>query len=132
MKNKKQIILYIIFGIITSIINVLCFYILINLKINYQIANLITLILVKLIAYICSKKFVFKSKCNSTKELISEFLEFMFWRGFTLIIDYFGLIFLVEIFNMDETMGKIIVTITVIIINYITSKLTFNKNEKSL
>lgn len=130
MKNKKQIILYIIFGIITSTLNILFFYILISLKINYQIANLITLIIVKIITYICNKKIVFKSKCNSIKELIIEFLKFIFWRGFTLIIDYFGLIILVEIFKINKVISKIVITTTVIIVNYITSKLIFLKTEK--
>lgn len=129
MKSKNQIILYIIFGIITSILNVLCFSILVNIGLKYQISNIITLIIVKIVAYICNKKYVFKSKCKNIKELIKEFYNFILWRGITLLIDYFGLIIIIETTNIDKKISKIIVTILVIIINYITGKKYVFKNK---
>ena len=72
-------ILYIIFGILTSILNICLFIILNSIGINYLISNAITLIIVKIIAYVCDKIFVFKSKCKSKKELTLEFLKFFFY-----------------------------------------------------
>ena len=39
-----------------------------------------------------------------------------------MIIDYFGLILLVEVFNINELIGKVIVLIIVVIVNYILCK----------
>ena len=85
-------------------------------------SNIITLIIVKIICYILNKIFVFKSKCNNIKELIIEFIKFMFYRLITLIIDYFGLIILVEYINIDKLISKIIIVFIVIILNYMFSK----------
>ena len=119
---NKEVLLYIVFGIITTILNILLFYILCNLGLKYFIANLITLIVVKIVAYICNKNFVFKSKCKNIIELIKEFIRFIIFRGLTLLIDYFGLIFLVELLSFNKMPSKIFITILVVIINYITGK----------
>lgn len=129
MKNKKQLCLYIIFGVITSILNIVCFILLTNIGLEYKISNLITLIIVKITAYICNKKYVFKSKCNSIKELIKEFCGFVLWRGITLLVDYFGLIILTETTNFDKKISKIIITVLVIVINYITGEKYVFKNK---
>ena len=96
---------------------------------EYKLANLLTLITVKLAAYICNKNFVFKSKCANFIELLKEFARFVFWRGATMILDYVGLILLVEIVHMPKLYGKIIVTVAVIVINYFTGKKHVFKNK---
>ena len=124
MKNnsKKEIILYIIFGIITTIINIGLFYILNKIGLKYIIANLIALISAKFAAYLCNKFFVFKKKCKNKKELTKEILLFIFWRGISMIIDFIGLIILIEVFSFDKMIGKTLITIVVIIINYFACK----------
>ena len=128
--NKKNI-LYLICGIFTSILNVILFYVLTLMKIEYRLANIITLIIVIITAYICNKIIVFKSKCQNKKELIHEIIMFITSRIFTLIIDYIGLIILVENFNVSKLPSKIIVTLIVIIINYFfCSKIVFDKKKQ--
>ena len=126
---NKETILYTIFGVATSVLNVAMFHVLDLLGMEYKLANLITLITVKLAAYICNKNFVFKSKCNNFLELVMEFGRFVFWRGATMILDYVGLIFLVEIVHMKKLYGKIIVTVFVIALNYVTGKKHVFKNQ---
>ncbi len=119
---NREFILYGIFGIITSLLNVGLFYILLKVGLEYALANLLNLIIVKVIAYILNKNYVFKSKCNNIRELIFEFMRFIFYRGITLLVDYFGLIILVECFFVDKMIAKVMITIIVIIINYFTGK----------
>lgn len=119
---NKETVLYGIFGVGTSILNILLFRLLLVFKVEYKTANLITIIVVKLAAYICNKNFVFKSKCANIWELSKEFIRFLFARGATALIDYFGLILLVEILGANKTISKIFVTMLVIIINYFTGK----------
>ncbi len=128
--TKKEVRLYAIFGVLTSVLNVALFWVLCQIGLVYFVANLITLIIVKLTAYICNKNFVFKSKCNNLSELSKEFGRFVIWRGLTMLLDYFGLIFLVEALGCDKTTSKIFVTILVIAINYITGKNRVFKNRQ--
>jgi putative flippase GtrA len=128
--TKKEVRLYAIFGVLTSVLNVALFWVLCQIGLVYFVANLITLIIVKLTAYICNKNFVFKSKCNNFSELSKEFGRFVIWRGLTMLLDYFGLIFLVEALGCDKTISKIFVTILVIAINYITGKNRVFKNRQ--
>lgn len=119
---NRETILYAVFGVLTSLLNYYLFKVLLELGMDYKIGNLITLIVVKLAAYICNKNFVFKSHCQSFLELCKEVLRFVFARGATALIDYFGLILLVELFRFDKLYSKIFVTVLVIVINYVVGK----------
>ena len=118
---NREVISYLIIGLITTLINIGLFSLL-CLILDYKISNIITLVFVKIIAYILNKLFVFKTKCNSIKELLLEFIKFIFFRIITLLVDYFGLIILVEVLSVNKLIGKIIVVVFVIILNYIFSK----------
>lgn len=120
---KKEIINYLIFGLLTTLLNFTLFNILTRINIEYKMANLITLIIVKIVSYICNKKYVFKCKCKNKKELFKETLRFILTRFITFLIDYFGLILLVEIIVLPKMISKIIVIGIVIILNYIFGKL---------
>ena len=121
MKNQKEIILYGICGGFTTFLNIGLFYIL-NQFINYKLSNLITLILVKLLSYVLNKTIVFRVKQSSKKELGKEFIRYGISRTLTFGIDYFGLILLVDYYFISKTIGKIIMTTIVVIINYLLGK----------
>lgn len=126
---NKEVISYGICGVLTTILHIGLFWVLIHIGIKYYIANIITLISIKAIAYYLNKVFVFKSKCKNKKELVLEIIKYIISRLFTMIIDYIGLIILVEVIKMDEMIGKIIVLVIVVIINYILSKLFVYKKD---
>lgn len=119
---NQETILYSIFGVLTSIENVILFKLLLIVNMNYQSANFITLIIVKLTAYICNKNFVFKSRTGSPWGLIQEFGRFVVARGLTMLLDYFGLIFFVEILHFHVFYSKCFFTVLVIAINYFVGK----------
>lgn len=129
IKKHKEFISYGFFGGLTTLLHFLMFYVLIKIGIKYYIANIITLITIKTLAYILNKLFVFKTKCKNKKELFKEIFKYIISRLFTMILDYFGLILLVEVFNMNELLGKGIILILVIIINYFLCKLFVYKKE---
>lgn len=114
--------MYAIVGCFTTILNVLLFKVLVGLEWNYKIANIITIITVKLTAYICNKNIVFKSHCESVVALLKEIFRFMVYRGLSALIDYWGLVFAVDILKGDKIISKIIVSLAVITINYFTGK----------
>lgn len=126
---NRETILYAVIGVLTSLLNVFMFKGLLLLGMDYKIDNIITLIVVKLTAYILNKNIVFKSHCSSFGKLMLEVLRFVFARGATALIDYFGLLLLVEVLGGDKFICKIFVTVLVIVINYIIGKKHVFKKE---
>lgn len=126
----KEIIMYIIFGAVTTISNIVIYSTLLFINVEYKLANFIAIVISIIIAYVLNKKFVFCSKCNTLKELFKEIYLFMSARGITFLIDYFGLIFMVEVLHAPNIISKCFITVLVIILNYIFSKLfVFYKKE---
>ncbi|MGN0495211.1 MAG: GtrA family protein [Lachnospiraceae bacterium] len=128
---NRETILYGIFGVGTSILNVVLFKVLLLTNMEYKVANLITIIVVKLAAYLCNKNFVFQSHCSNFLELLKEFGRFVVARGATALIDYFGVILLVELLDANKVISKIFVTVLVIVINYFVGKKHVFKNIKT-
>ena len=71
---------------------------------------------------------MFETKCKNKLELSKEIIKYTISRLLTMIVDYLGLIILVEVFNINEIIGKIIVVTTVVVLNYILSKYYVYKN----
>ena len=92
------------------------------LVVDYKIGNLIAIISSKIFAYVANKKFVFKTKCATKAEWIKEAVRYIITRGFTALIDYFGVIFLVEVFHLNESYVKYFVLLIVVVLNYILGK----------
>ncbi|MEN6637391.1 MAG: GtrA family protein [Clostridiaceae bacterium] len=143
MENKKkcrntfkkvlnpETIYYAVFGVLTTILGVAVYRILLYVGMDYHYANLISLIIGKLAAYICNKLFVFKVHQNSFVELLKEFGRFVVARGASFFIDYFGVIFAVEVLHGDKVISKYIFAVLVLILNYIFGKLVvFKKKDK--
>ena len=128
-KKYNSLITYAVFGICTTIINILAFYLLYNvLEIKNVPANIIAWVLAVLFAFITNKLFVFKSKSMDFKTLFTEGVSFFACRFLTGVLDVLIMCFAVDVFFQNSTLWKIISNIIVIILNYIVSKVfVFNK-----
>lgn len=118
----KEIIMYAIFGIATTIINLATFYFLYKIcNVQENIANVIAILIAVLFAYFTNKDLVFHSKAKTMKEKTAEFTKFISGRAFTMIIEWIGcaLLFLTAI---PQMISKLAVTIIVIILNFFISK----------
>ncbi|MBE5805525.1 MAG: GtrA family protein [Clostridiales bacterium] len=119
----KEVILYVLFGILTTIINIGTFYILTNFfNTNENLANISAIILAVLFAYISNRKLVFNSTASSFKEKIIEMFKFFLARLFTMVIEFFGFILLFNILHIPSLYSKTLITIIVIIANFFLSK----------
>jgi putative flippase GtrA len=94
---------------------------------DYRLANLFTLLLTKLFAFVLNKTFVFQSKATNIKALSKEFAGFFTGRILTGLLDYFGLILLVEIYSLPQRESKCALVIIVTILNYMLTKAAFAK-----
>ena len=126
----KEIILYIIFGVLTTAINIICFYILDKLGVNTYINNTISWILSVLFAFITNKIYVFESYDKDKKTWLKEGTKFFGARIFSYFVDMGTIYFLLEIIHIPKMISKIISNILVIIINYILSKLIVFKKKQ--
>lgn len=120
----KEIILYCIFGGLTTAINILTYFIFSHIfNVEYLVSNIIAWILSVLFAYITNKIFVFQSRSTETKHVIKELGAFIGSRVFSGILDMGIMYVFVDILSCNDFIIKIIANIIVIIVNYILSKL---------
>ncbi len=131
-EKYKETILYVIFGGLTTLLNIVTFYVLFQwLGVDKVPANVIAWIVGVLFAFFTNKSFVFESKDWSLKNFLWEFLTFMGARLFSLLFDTVFLLFFTEwVFHFDTMVIKIISNIFVIIINYVLSKLVVFRSAK--
>ena len=123
---NKETILYLIFGVLTTIINILTFSIMELLTTNLLFNNTVAWICSVLFAFITNRNIVFQSTGNKLKEL------FLFFgaRIVSLLFDNALIFILIEKLMLNNILSKIIVNVFVVVINYILSKLIVFKKEK--
>ena len=131
IKKYKSFIMYAIFGILTTIINLICYEVLYNhIGVSNIISNIIAWIAAVAFAYITNKIWVFESKSLEIKVVLSEIWKFINCRLATGVLDLIIMYIGVDILSGPSTILKIISNIIVIILNYIASKLVIFKSKK--
>lgn len=128
-ESIKEVIRYGFAGVSVTLVNLGIYYILIFVGIDYKWANLVALISSKVYGYIVNKLFVFRSHCKCFREVIKEIGRFFVARGITGLIDYFGLILVVEIIRADKIVSKYLIQIIVILFNYLFGKFGVFKSK---
>lgn len=127
LNKYKQLISYLIFGVLTTLVNIIVYYLFSSiLNINYLISNGIAWIISVTFAYITNKLYVFES---DNENVILELIKFYISRLTTGVIDIVLMWLFVVIFIVNDMYAKIIVNIIVIILNYIFSKFFIFKEE---
>lgn len=130
----KEIINYLIVGMLTTLVSLLTYYVCTTLFLDpqkpfeLQIANIISWILSVTFAYFTNRKYVFESK---NKNKIKEGFKFFSSRIATLLLDMFIMWLCVTVLLFNDKLIKIISQILIIISNYVLSKfLVFKKADK--
>lgn len=128
----KEIILYLIFGVFTTFINIGAFYILTtHFSYTENSANVIAILLAVFFAYITNRKMVFNSTATSFIDVFSEICKFISSRAFTMAIEFLGFILLFDICHISKLISKFSITILVIILNFFLSKFFAFKNNEN-
>ena len=129
-RKYREVILYLVFGVATTLVNFAVFYLLDFLGVHYLAATLIAWFVSVLFAYLTNRRFVFASEAKGAGAILKEALLFFAGRGFSGLLDM-GLMALgVEVFRWDERIWKIPVNILVIVLNYVISKLLVFRKKK--
>ena len=150
LKRYKEPILYIVFGVLTTLVNILSYYLTADvLSVHYLIANGIAWGLSVLFAFVTNKLFVFESKSWKGVIVLPELGGFFLARVATGVVDMglmwllidvllwnqfgFGLgaqgyvfgdpIDMSQVLCSGEMLAKVLVNVIVIVLNYVASKL---------
>ena len=130
----KEIINYLFFGVLTTIVSLTTYYLLVltilnpKIAIELQIANIISWITAVTFAYITNRKYVFNSKNNN---IINEMTKFYSSRVTTLLLDMAFMYIFVTKLTFNDKIIKLIVQVLVTILNYILSKLLVFKTKEN-
>ena len=131
----KEIINYLIFGVLTTVVSLAVYYILVftvldpSKPVQLQIANILSWVAGVTFAYFTNRKYVFESK--ETNKL-KEASKFVTARIVTLVMDMFIMWFGVTILHGNDKIIKLLSQVIVVIANYVFSKLiVFKENKKN-
>ena len=126
-----DVILYLFFGVCTTLVNVVSYYICAYpLRLNVMLSTILAWIFAVIFAYITNRKWVFHSTAKDIKDIIREIISFFSCRITTGVVDWLCMYIFVDIVGMNDVIVKFAANILVIILNYIASKLIIFKSEK--
>lgn len=119
----QEVIDYVFFGGLTTLVNIVVFFILdTGLAWPYLVANAVAIIVSILFAYVTNKLWVFQSKTESFRETFYEFAKFIGFRLISGLVDMLAMWALVDLFIIDTSMSKLLTQFIVVVLNYGFSK----------
>ena len=133
LNKHREVIMYLIFGVLTTLISLLVYYGLVYTILNpedalqLQMANILSWIAGVTFAYFTNRKYVFES---NNKNKIKEAGSFVLARVATLVMDMLIMFIGVTLLSFNDKIIKIISQIIVIVANYVFSKIFVFKKGK--
>lgn len=123
LRNNKQFLLYLFFGVCTTAINTACYWLLYNvLKLSNIISTILAWLIAVVFAFVINKIYVFESKQLNSTECIKEAVSFFGCRVITGVLDVLIMAIAIDLLQWNALLWKLISNILVTIINYIASK----------
>lgn len=130
-KKYEEMILYVFFGGLTTLVNIIVFFVMNTLMgIHYLIANAAAWILSVLFAYVTNRRWVFKSKCRGISAVFKEFAMFVGARVMSGAGDMLIMFLCVDVISVPSLVAKILSNVFVVIFNYLFSKLIIFREKK--
>ena len=130
LKKYREIIMYLVFGVLTTAVNWAVDYPLYYFaQLPATVCTIIAWAVAVLFAFFTNKPFVFQSKDWSLKVAGPEFIQFVSCRIGSGLLDM-GFMYLTDdVLNFNHIWTKILSSVFVVIINYIGGKLLFKKSK---
>ena len=120
---NKHIVLYFVFGVLTTVVNLISFYIFAEiLQIETIPATIWAWVVAVAFAFITNRLYVFESTAKTHAAILREAILFFIARLVTLGIEVFIMWLSVDICGQNKLIWKVICNIIVIIVNYTLSK----------
>lgn len=127
MNKFREIFLYLLFGGLTTAVNIVSFYFLDLIDLPTAFSTVLAWLISVIFAFITNKLFVFESR---QKAFFKEMLSFFGCRVFTGVLDLLIMLVFVDVLEFDSLLIKVLSNVLVIILNYVFSKFfIFKKGE---
>lgn len=129
-KKYKSIAAYLFFGVCTTIVNMIVYYISARkLGMSTVAGTCVAWAMAVLFAYITNRKWVFESRADGLQEILREIVSFFLCRLATGFLDMFFMFVFVDYMGLNDMVIKALSNVLVIITNYIASKLIVFKKR---
>jgi len=130
LRRYRGIILYGVFGLLTTAVNTACYYLCFDVLTLPNLASTaIAWLIAVLFAFITNKMWVFDSKSFARGVFFRELASFFSCRIATGLLDMAIMYVAVDCKGWNEMLWKLLANIIVIVLNYAASKLlVFTKN----
>lgn len=128
---NRESISYLIFGVLTTLVDWVVYAVLWRLGTDYRISTIISWCAAVLFAFVTNKLIVFQSFERSPSLLWKEFVSFVTCRAATGVVALLGMIVMVDYLHQGEFVGKLVVSAISLILNYVFSKLFIFKKKQS-
>lgn len=131
LEKYKDIIPYLFFGVCTTAVNMIGYWILAYLC-NWRVmlSTVAAWFLALVFAYVTNRKWVFKSEAKNLAEIIREAFYFFICRLSTGVVDWGSMFLFVSVLHLNDMFSKLAANIIVILLNYIASKRIIFKKRK--
>lgn len=124
LRKYEDILSYLVFGVLTTLVNFLVYYPLTNLwGLSATVSNVIAWAVSVAFAFLTNKPFVFKSHDWSVRVTVPELVKFVGTRVGSGFLETAMIFVFVDCLAWDGNMMKLVVSVLVVIINYVGSKL---------
>ena len=142
----KELITYVIFGVLTTLVNFFAFWIFTKIfgEDLYLVNNAIAWVVGVVFAYVTNKLFVFESKSWDLKLIAKEITGFLGARIFSFLVEESGMFLFVSVLGLGESsltllgftitgqfIVKILLAVIVVVMNYVFSKFFIFKSSEN-
>ena len=132
LKKYSEVISYLFFGVLTTLINLATFWILSTVfNLETIAATVAAWIIAVTFAFITNKIWVFKSKTKTNQETTKEAIMFVIARLITLGIEVILMWLMVDNLKQNKLIWKLLCNVITVILNYLFSKLIVFKEKKT-
>ncbi len=131
-RSHWDIVTYLFFGVLTTVVNYLVYLPVYNLlHLSAAFSNAIAWVAAVAFAYLTNKPFVFKSRNWSRQTVIPELTKFVSCRLASGILETAILFVTVDLLHWNGNIWKLVVSVLVVVLNYVASKLLVFKSEEN-
>lgn len=127
----KEIIPYAVFGVLTTLVNVVVYWICAYVfELSVMTSTIVAWVIAVMFAYITNRKWVFHSEADTTENIIKELFIFIACRLSTGVVDWLCMFIFVDKMCLNDVLIKNLANIFVIVLNYVASKFVIFKRKE--
>ena len=130
MNRYREVIVYLVFGVLTTLVNYLVYLPCYNLlNFSSSLSNVIAWVAAVVFAYVTNKPFVFQSSDWTAKTVVPELTKFVGTRLGSGGLETLILFVFVDMIGGNGNVWKLLTSVIVVVLNYLGSKLLVFRNK---